>query len=107
MVSISGTLCNLRCHHCFISCAPDNHAFALMKFAQFKHYLEESVKLGVKEYYFTGGEPFINPDILKILEATLAVGPATVLTNATRLSMEKVASLARIRNASRYSLESG
>ncbi len=102
---ISGTLCNLRCHHCFISCAPDNHAFGLMKSTQFKPYLEESVKLGVKEYYFTGGEPFINPDILEILEATLAVGPATVLTNATRLSMEKVASLARIRNASRYSLE--
>ena len=24
---ISGTLCNLTCHHCFISCGPTNHTF--------------------------------------------------------------------------------
>ncbi len=76
-----------------------------MKFAQFKEYLDESVKLGVKEYYFTGGEPFINPDIMQILKATLGAGPATVLTNATRLSQEKVARLAQIRGESKYSLE--
>ena len=93
---VSGTLCNLRCHHCFISCAPDNHTRGLMKFEQVKAYLDESVKYGVKEYYFTGGEPFINPDIFRILEATLAIGPATVLTNATRFTEEKVARLAAL-----------
>lgn len=76
-----------------------------MRFEQFKGYLEESVKLGVKEYYFTGGEPFINPDIFRILEATLAVGPATVLTNATRFTEEKVRRLAAMRDGSPYSLE--
>jgi AdoMet-dependent heme synthase len=102
---VSGTLCNLRCHHCFISCAPDNHTLGLMKFEQVKAYLDESVKYGVKEYYFTGGEPFINPDIFRILEATLAIGPATVLTNATRFTEEKVARLAGLRDGSIYSLE--
>jgi len=76
-----------------------------MRFDQFKPFLDESVKLGVKEYYFTGGEPFINPDIFRILEATLAVGPATVLTNATRFTEEKAAQLASLRDASAYSLE--
>jgi hypothetical protein len=37
---VSGTLCNLRCHHCFISCAPDNDALGLMKFEQVKGYLD-------------------------------------------------------------------
>ena len=23
---VAGTVCNLRCTHCFISCAPDNHS---------------------------------------------------------------------------------
>jgi sulfatase maturation enzyme AslB (radical SAM superfamily) len=76
-----------------------------MTFGQFKAHLDEAVNYGVKEYYFTGGEPFINPEILAILEATLAVGPATVLTNATRFTEEKVARLAGMRDASIYSLE--
>ena len=40
-------------------------------------------RLGVKEYYFTGGEPFLNRDMVAILELTLRYGPATVLTNGT------------------------
>ena len=76
-----------------------------MTFAQFKPHLDESVRCGVKEYYFTGGEPFINPEIFEILEATLAVGPATVLTNATRFDEKKIARLAALRDASEYSLE--
>jgi AdoMet-dependent heme synthase len=102
---VSGTLCNLRCNHCFISCSPDNRTLGLMTFEQFKPYLDESIRYGVKEYYFTGGEPFINPDIFEILEATLTVGPATVLTNATRFTEEKIARLAALRDASEYSLE--
>ena len=64
-----------------------------MTFDQFLPYLHEAVQLGVKEFYFTGGEPFINPDLLRILEATLQVGPATVLTNATLLSPQAVTEL--------------
>ena len=37
--------------------------------------------MGTKEFYFTGGEPFANKEILQILEYTLQFGPATVLTN--------------------------
>jgi uncharacterized Fe-S cluster-containing radical SAM superfamily protein len=102
---IAGTLCNLRCNHCFISCSPENHALSMMTFDQFLPYLNEAIQLGVKEFYFTGGEPFANPDLLKILEATLQVGPATVLTNATLFSSEVVKELASMRDASIYSLE--
>ena len=102
---IAGTLCNLRCNHCFISCSPENHTLSVMTFDQFLPHLHEAVQLGVKEFYFTGGEPFINPDLLRILEATLQVGPATVLTNATLLSPQVVKELASMRDASIYSLE--
>ncbi len=45
--------------------------------------LGESVSWGVKEYYFTGGEPFSTANLVPMLERTLEFGPATVLTNAT------------------------
>jgi len=102
---VAGTLCNLRCNHCFISCSPENHMLGLMSFDRVFPYLEEAVQLGVKEFYFTGGEPFINPDLPRILEATLHIGPATVLTNATLFSAQLVKRLAELRDASRYSLE--
>jgi len=67
--------------------------------------LEESVALGVREYYFTGGEPFMNREMTGIVEDTLAIGPATVLTNATVLPQRTVDELRRISDASAYTLE--
>ena len=102
---VAGTVCNLRCRHCFISCAPDNHSFWFMTRAQVTAALDRSEEMGVKEYYFTGGEPFMNRDMIGILEDTLARGPATVLTNATLLPARTVDTLARLADASPYSLE--
>src|SRR5438045_8815274 len=83
---VAGTLCNLTCSHCFISCSPHNHSFGFLDLATVKRVLEESVAPGVKEYYFTGGEPFLNRDMVAILEATLRYGSATVLTHGTVLT---------------------
>ena len=102
---VSGTVCNLRCAHCFISCSPENHSFWFMERSEVRDALEASVRLGVKEYYFTGGEPFMNRDMLGILEDTLALGPATVLTNATLLPRRTVDELARLSKGTPYTLE--
>ena len=102
---ISGTLCNLTCHHCFISCGPTNRTFETIPKDDVFRKLEESRAFGVKEYYFTGGEPFIHPHMVEILERTLAIGPATVLTNATLLRQDWIARLARAETRSPYSLE--
>ncbi len=102
---VSGTLCNIVCEHCFISCSPKNHNFEFMSYDQVESYLEESVKLGVKEYYFTGGEPFMNKDIIKILRKTLEYGPATVLTNGMLIKEHHAKSLKEISDNSIYSLE--
>ncbi len=102
---VAGTVCNLRCTHCFISCAPDNHSFWFLDLDTVRRYLEESKRWGVKEYYFTGGEPFMNKDLPQMLEETLAIGPASVLTNATILPERTVRRLAEVAAASPYSLE--
>src|SRR5207302_4845981 len=102
---VTGTVCNLECRHCFISCSPHNYSFGFLDLETVRRYLDESVALGVKEYYFTGGEPFLHPDMAAILEWTLGYGPATVLTNGTVFKDEWLQRLAVAEAASPYSLE--
>jgi uncharacterized Fe-S cluster-containing radical SAM superfamily protein len=102
---VAGTRCNLACHHCFISCHPQNLTFGFLSRAEVRQRLQESVPLGVKEYYFTGGEPFLNPDMTDILVDTLDYGPATVLTNGTVLQESWLQRLREAADASTYGLE--
>ena len=102
---VGGTVCNLWCTHCFISCSPKNHAFEFMSRAQVRKYLDESVQYGVKEYYFTGGEAFMNRDLLGILEDTLQYGPASVLSNGILILPRVAKRLREITDASLYTLE--
>jgi MoaA/NifB/PqqE/SkfB family radical SAM enzyme len=102
---VGGTLCNLACRHCFVSCSPTNHTHELMGLEQVRPYLDEGARLGVKEYYFTGGEPFLNPEMEAILAATLEVGPATVLTNGLLLDERRCRRLRELSDRSRYSLD--
>lgn len=102
---VAGTVCNLRCRHCFISCAPDNHSLWFLSRQEVAEALDESAELGVKEYYFTGGEPFMNRELEGMLEDTLRIGPATVLTNGTLLPDRRVERLGGLAGSSRYTLE--
>lgn len=102
---VGGTVCNLACTHCFISCSPTNHTHEMLRLAEVRRTLDEAVRLGVREYYFTGGEPFLNPDMEAILEATLRVGPASVLTNGLLLDPARCARLKAMEEASDYSLD--
>lgn len=102
---VAGTVCNLRCTHCFISCAPDNHTLEFLPLEEVLEWLERSRAWGVKEYYVTGGEPFMHRDLPEMLEAMLELGPATVLTNGTLLRDRVLARLARAERGSPYSLE--
>ena len=64
---VGGTLCNLQCAHCFVSSSPSNHSHEMLSLETVRRHLEEAAGLGVKEYYFTGGEPFLNREIFEIL----------------------------------------
>ena len=102
---VGGTLCNLQCTHCFISSSPTNHAHEMMRLGEVRRYLEEAEALGVKEYYFTGGEPFLNREILEMIEAALACGPVSVLTNGVLIRPDMAARLRALSDASPYSLD--
>ncbi len=102
---VGGTVCNLACTHCFVSCSPTNHTHEMMSLDEILPYLDEAVTLGVKEYYFTGGEPFLNSEMEAILAAALARGPATVLTNGLLLDQGRCRRLAELARASDYSLD--
>ena len=102
---VAGTQCNLTCHHCFISCSPKNDSFGFLSLKEVRRRLMEASELGVKEYYFTGGEPFLNREMTDILIETLQWGPATVLTNGTVFRHEDLRRLAEAEANSCYSLE--
>jgi AdoMet-dependent heme synthase len=103
-LQVGGTLCNLQCTHCFISCGPKNDTISMMTLSQVKERLEESAILGVKDYYITGGEVFINPAIFEIIIEILRYGPLDVLTNGTQITAEKAQRLKEIQNTSGYPL---
>lgn len=102
---VAGTLCNLTCHHCFISCSPKNDSFGFLTLEEVRRHLVDSVRVGVKEYYFTGGEPFLNPEFTDILCLTLQYGPATVLTNGTVFKNEWIQRLREAEDSGPYGLE--
>jgi uncharacterized Fe-S cluster-containing radical SAM superfamily protein len=81
----TGTLCNITCRNCYIESSPENDRLAYMTRAEVAAYLDEIARDGwpVAEIGFTGGEPFLNPDIIEMLGDTLTRGHAAlVLTNA-------------------------
>ena len=81
----TGTLCNITCVNCYIESSPANDRLAYLEAADVHAFLNEIQrdKLGTREIGFTGGEPFMNPDILVMLRDALARGhDVLVLTNA-------------------------
>lgn len=83
----TGTLCNIACANCYIESSPTNDVLAYLTRAEARAYLDEiaALDLPTGEIGFTGGEPFMNPDILPMIEDALGAGRRVlVLTNAMR-----------------------
>jgi sulfatase maturation enzyme AslB (radical SAM superfamily) len=101
----TGTLCNIECKNCYIESSPSNDRLVYLTAAEVAAYLDEAERLGQrpKTVGFTGGEPFMNPDIAAILEATLSRGHDTlVLTNAMKPMMRPRVQAAIIDLVKRY-----
>src|ERR1041385_6978630 len=104
-IQVAGTLCNLSCSHCFVPSGPGIDRHRLLSRAEVRARVREAIPLGVKEFYLTGGEPFVHPELLAILSDTLEVGPCTVLTNGTLFTRGRIQALRRLSQSARYSLE--
>ena len=83
----TGTLCNLTCDNCYIELSPKNDRLVYLTLAEVRRFLDEAKARAPcpSEIGFTGGEPFMNPEILGMLDASLDAGfKVLVLTNAMR-----------------------
>ena len=81
----TGTLCNLTCANCYIESSPRNDRLVYITAAEMRDYLDEIQERGLptRTVGFTGGEPFMNPQIMEMLEDALGRGfSILVLTNA-------------------------
>lgn len=88
----TGTLCNLECGHCYIESSPRNDRLAYIALEEVQQYLDEIERDGweTREIGFTGGEPFMNPQIVEMLTECLVRGyEVLVLTNAMRPMMKR------------------
>lgn len=81
----TGTLCNLTCRTCYIESSPTNDALVYLTLAEVEEYLDEAERMGTREIGFTGGEPFMNREMVAMMGSALARGfEVLVLTNAMR-----------------------
>lgn len=80
----TGTRCNLGCWFCLEGSGPLADRLQNMTLEDAKPFLDEAVEMGVKQFSFTGGEPFVNDETTKILSYALDHRPCLVLTNGTK-----------------------
>lgn len=104
-VQLTGTWCNLECAHCINASGPDDPWLKPLDPGSTRRALDEAERLGVKEIYFTGGEPFLHREILPLMEDALRVAPTTVLTNGTAITESMADALAALASRTRYTLE--
>ena len=81
----TGTLCNITCQNCYIESSPTNDRLVYITRPEAAAFYDEIATqgLGTREIGFTGGEPFMNPHMLGLIEDALARGfEVLVLTNA-------------------------
>jgi MoaA/NifB/PqqE/SkfB family radical SAM enzyme len=104
-IQLTGTWCNLECTHCLNASGPREPWLPPLDGETARRAIADAERLGVKEIYFTGGEPFLHKDILALLRLSLAAAPTTVLTNGTVITETMADALAALARAALYSLE--
>lgn len=104
-IQVSGTQCNIECRHCFNNSGPRATTFGHMTLEAVNGAIAAASARGVRDIYFTGGEPFLNVELLEMIACALAVAPTTVLTNGMLISDRIADRLAGLANDARYSLE--
>ncbi|MDC0632126.1 radical SAM protein [Candidatus Pelagibacter sp.] len=95
----TGTLCNIECRNCYIESSPKNDSLAYLTFEEVKSFIDEAIdkNLGTNEIGFTGGEPFMNKDIMKMIDYSLRKGfKVLVLSNAMKPMLNRTKELIKL-----------
>ncbi|MFC3284037.1 radical SAM protein [Litchfieldella rifensis] len=79
----TGTACNLACPFCLEGSRPGDDRLNAMKLDDLRAYFDKAVDLGVEQFSFTGGEPFVIRGFIDILAYASTRRPCFVLTNGT------------------------
>jgi molybdenum cofactor biosynthesis enzyme MoaA len=93
----TGTACNLACPFCLEGSRPGDRRLGRVTFADLQPFIDEAVTLGVRQFSFTGGEPFLIKDLVRILAYALERAPCLVLTNGVDAVPKRLAQLAELR----------
>ena len=95
----TGTLCNIECKNCYIESSPKNDRLVYLTFEEVKSFIDEALdkNLGTNEIGFTGGEPFMNKDIMKMIDYSLNKKfKVLVLSNAMKPMLNRTNELIKL-----------
>ncbi len=100
----TGSLCNIECVNCYIESSPKNDRLATISAAETVAFLDEiaALHLGTSEIGFTGGEPFMNSEMIEMAELALARGHTVLILTNAMIPMQRPAmkaGLLRLRDA--------
>ena len=104
-VQITGTVCNIACRHCFISCGPKVTTHGVMPAEEVMEVVASGMEQGARSVWFTGGEPMMHQDFLALVRHTLGHVPLGVLTNGMLIDRPLAHALAEVAHESEYNLE--
>lgn len=103
----TGTLCNLSCKGCYIESSPINNKLLYLSLKDVEEYLRQikMYKLSCNTIGFTGGEPFMNKDIIPIINLCIKENyNILVLTNAMQPMLNKIKELIKFSDYDKLSL---
>ncbi|MDC0417365.1 radical SAM protein [Candidatus Pelagibacter sp.] len=98
----TSTLCNIECKNCYIESSPKNDSLAYLTFEEVKSFIDEAIdkNLGTNEIGFTGGEPFMNKDIMKMIDYSLRKHlKVLVLSNAMKPMLNRTKELIKLNHS--------
>jgi MoaA/NifB/PqqE/SkfB family radical SAM enzyme len=94
----TGTACNLSCPFCLEGSSPGDTRLDRLTLKSIQPLLHEAIELGVEQFSFTGGEPFIVKDFVNILNYASKLRPCLVLTNGTDALLKRLHKLEVLRS---------
>lgn len=92
----TGTACNLACPFCLEGSRPGDNRLQRMTLTDVTSYIDAALDLGVKQFSFTGGEPFVVKDFINILDYAAQRRPCLVLTNGTEPLIRRMHALTHL-----------